>query len=112
MSLLPKERLYKHKNPFSAMGIKYFRPFTIKFRRRVEKYYGILFTCLTVRAVNVEIAQSLSTNSCMIAIQRYLVRWRALKILSKYYVLIKVQSYVEPSRELLEARFGFKPCHG
>ena len=36
--------------------------------------YGVLFTCLTTRAVHLEIAHSLDTDSCLMAIRRMIAR--------------------------------------
>ncbi|KAG5879563.1 hypothetical protein JTB14_019858 [Gonioctena quinquepunctata] len=65
---------------FSATGIDYFGPFQVKIERPLEKRYGILFTCLTMRAIHVDIAHSLEADSCMMAMRRFLVRRRAVKV--------------------------------
>lgn len=38
------------------------------------KKYGVIFTCLTCRAVHLEVAYSLDTDSCINAIQRFICR--------------------------------------
>jgi len=42
----------------------------------VDRYgvYGVIFTCLTLRAVHVEIASSLDTDSCIHAVRRFVSR--------------------------------------
>nr|XP_049463411.1 uncharacterized protein LOC120956042 [Anopheles coluzzii] len=42
--------------------------------RRVEKRWGVIFTCLTVRAVHLEVAHTLSTGSCIAAVRRFIAR--------------------------------------
>lgn len=42
--------------------------------RRQEKIRGVLFTCLTSRAVHIELASSLSTDSTIMALNRMAAR--------------------------------------
>ena len=42
--------------------------------RRREKRWGVVFTCLTVRAIHIEVAQSLDTSSCVMAIRNFIAR--------------------------------------
>lgn len=53
------------------MGIDYFGPILVKHGRKLEKHWICLFSCLTIRAIHMEIVPSLSTNSCLMAIQRF-----------------------------------------
>jgi len=74
MSNLPEERLTPDKAPFTYVGVDYFGPMTVKSGRRHLKRYGCLFTCLTTRAVHIEIAHSLDTDSFICALQRFVSR--------------------------------------
>ncbi|XP_053667897.1 uncharacterized protein LOC128718276 [Anopheles marshallii] len=56
------------------IGIDYFGPFLVAVGRRVEKRWGAIFTCLTTRAVHLEVAASLNTASCILAIRRFIAR--------------------------------------
>lgn len=38
------------------------------------KRYGVLFTCLTSRALHIEVSHTLDTNSCINAIRRFMCR--------------------------------------
>ncbi|XP_060665364.1 uncharacterized protein LOC132797630 [Drosophila nasuta] len=62
MGSLPRERLAHHMAPFTYTGVDYFGPIDIIVGRRHEKLWGVLFTCLTIRAVHLDIATSLSTD--------------------------------------------------
>ncbi|XP_037927649.1 uncharacterized protein LOC119662163 [Teleopsis dalmanni] len=74
MSVLPEARLSAYSRPFSHVGIDYFGPYTVTVGRRSEKRYGVVFTCLTYRAVHLEIAYSLSASSCCIVIRNFIAR--------------------------------------
>ncbi|XP_050416043.1 uncharacterized protein LOC126831000 [Patella vulgata] len=74
MADLPAERLISGEAPFHRTGIDYFGPFEIKRARSVVKRYGVIFTCMNSRAVHLEIASSLDTDSCINAIRRFIAR--------------------------------------
>lgn len=71
---LPPQRLAHHQRPFSYSGVDYFGPITITIGRRHEKRYVALFTCLTCRAVHLEIVHSLSSDSAIMALRRFIAR--------------------------------------
>lgn len=71
MGDLPPVRLERNIHPFKNTGLDYFGPFNITIGRRSEKRWGALFTCLSTRAVHLEIAGSLSTDSAIMAIIRF-----------------------------------------
>lgn len=74
MADLPKERLLPDKPPFTHVGVDYFGPFLVKRGRSTVKRYGVLFTCLTTRAVHIEVAHTLDTDSCLNAVRRFMSR--------------------------------------
>ncbi|XP_044760886.1 uncharacterized protein LOC123318341 [Coccinella septempunctata] len=74
MGYLPEHRLQPFVYPFSYTGVDFFGPMTVSIGRRVEKRYGVLFTCLSIRAVHIEIAASLDTSSTILAIRRFMAR--------------------------------------
>lgn len=76
MGPLPKARLTPFCRPFTMVGIDYFGPYNIRSPtgRCTLKRWVVLFTCLTIRAVHVEIAANLSTDSCKKAIRRFIGR--------------------------------------
>ncbi|XP_062551349.1 uncharacterized protein LOC134216493 [Armigeres subalbatus] len=74
MAALPVQRLTPYLRPFCFVGIDYFGPLAVTSGRRSEKRWIVLFTCLVVRAVHLEVAHSLTTQSCMMAITRFICR--------------------------------------
>ena len=62
------------KPPFSFVGIDNFGPIIVKAGRTHLKRYGCLFTCLTTRAVHLEIAHSLTADSFIAAFKRFSCR--------------------------------------
>ena len=74
MSDLPEDRVTPGDPVFTHVGVDYFGPFVVKVGRRREKRYGVIFTCMAVRAVHVEVANSLSTDSFIHALRRFISR--------------------------------------
>ncbi|XP_065193035.1 uncharacterized protein LOC135824232 [Sycon ciliatum] len=74
MSALPECRTDAFQRPFTRTGLDYFGPLSVTVGRRHEKRYGALFTCLATRAVHVELAHDLSTDSTLMAIRRFISR--------------------------------------
>jgi len=80
MSNLPYERTSSNQPPFTYTGVDYFGPITIKQSKRTrstqgtDKRYGVVFTCLTFRAVHLEIAGDLSTDCFIMALRRFTSR--------------------------------------
>jgi hypothetical protein len=74
MSDLPFERLEPYKRPFSYTGIDCFGPFIVKQRRSEIKRYGCIFTCLSIRAVHIEMLSRLDTDSFICALRRFVAR--------------------------------------
>ena len=73
MADLPEERL-DASTAFTNVGVDYFGPFIVKIGRRNEKRWCCLFTCLTVRAVQIEVVPKIDTDSCLNAIIRFIAR--------------------------------------
>ena len=71
MADLTKERLAYQFPPFTNTVVDYFGPFCVTVRRNTEKSWGFLFTCLTTRAVHVEVVSSMDTSSCVMGVERF-----------------------------------------
>lgn len=74
MADLPQERV-EPSPPFTCSGMDCFGPFVTKQGRKECKRYGLLFTCLSSRAIHIEMLEDLSTDAfinglrCFIAIR-------------------------------------------
>ncbi|KAL7841272.1 hypothetical protein SRHO_G00249630 [Serrasalmus rhombeus] len=74
MADLPAERITPDLPPFTHVGIDYFGPIEVKKGRGTAKRYGVIFTCLVSRAIHLEVANSLDTDACINALQRFICR--------------------------------------
>lgn len=74
MASLPIARLSLNQRPFSYVGIDYFGPLYVTVGRHKEKRWGVIFTCMTIRAIHIEVAKDLTTDSCIIVIQNFIAR--------------------------------------
>ncbi|XP_057209258.1 uncharacterized protein LOC130566061 isoform X1 [Triplophysa rosa] len=75
MADLPPERL-SSSPPFTYVGLDVFGPWTVVSRRTrggvaENKRWAILFTCMSIRAVHIEVIESLNTGSCINALRRF-----------------------------------------
>ncbi|GBP69845.1 hypothetical protein EVAR_89349_1 [Eumeta japonica] len=70
----PLEQVGTSPTPVHLHGIDYFGPLTVKIGRTTNKRYVVLFTCLTTRAIHLEIAASLETSSAIMALKRMIAR--------------------------------------
>jgi len=73
MANLPEDRL-EPAPPFTFCAVDYFGPWHVREGGRELKRYGVLFTCLASRAVHLEVASSLSTDSFLNAYRRFVGR--------------------------------------
>ena len=73
MATLPEDRL-AITPPFTNSAVDYFGPWIIKLGRKEVKRYGVLFTCLASRAIHLETATSLETDSFINALRRFICR--------------------------------------
>ena len=74
MGDLPAFRVGEPAPVFARVGVDFFGPMMVKKNRKQEKRYGCLFTCLSTRAVHIELAHSLDTDSFIMAMRRMMAR--------------------------------------
>ncbi|KAM4591910.1 uncharacterized protein PAE49_019480 [Odontesthes bonariensis] len=75
MADLPSDRL-STEPPFSNVGIDVFGPWSISTRRTRggaanSKRWAVIFTCLSVRAVHIEVIEAMDTSSFINALRRF-----------------------------------------
>ena len=76
MAPLLEEQMTPDKPSFSFVGIDHFGPLIVKAGRTHLKRCGCLFTCLTIRAVHLEVAHSLTADSFIAAFKLFTSRRR------------------------------------
>ena len=76
MADLPDIRFQETQSPviFTNVGVDYLGPFAVVHRDAEVKTYIYLFSCLVTRAIHQEVADDLSTEKCLTAIRRFIVR--------------------------------------
>ena len=74
MADIPKDRLQIHQPAFHSSGVDIAGPFLVKRARSEVKRYLAVFTCLTMRAVHIEVLESLESSSFMNACRRFFAR--------------------------------------
>ena len=73
MADLPNDRL-EPVPPFTYSAVDYFGPWYVKEGRRELKRYGVIFTCMSSRAIHLEVAHTLNTDSFINAYRRFVGR--------------------------------------
>ena len=74
MAILPEDRVNPAGPPFSFVGVDCFSPIEVQRGRSLVKRYGVLFTCLSIHAIHIEVAHSLDTDSFLEALRRFIAR--------------------------------------
>ena len=74
MAPLLREQVTPPPRPFKHVGIDFFGPFQVKFKRGTIKRWGCVFTCLASRAIHLEVVHSMSAASFIAAFQRFTAR--------------------------------------
>ncbi|KAI3375182.1 hypothetical protein L3Q82_021085, partial [Scortum barcoo] len=74
MADLPAARLRLFKPAFYSTGMDCFGPFEVKVGRRREKRWGIIFKCLTTRAVHLDLLTAIDTDAFLMALRCFIAR--------------------------------------
>ena len=104
MADLPQLRLAPYTPPFYNTSCDYFGPFNVKIgRNKSAKHYGVIITCLNVRAVHLELATDCTTMEFMQVLRRFFaIRGQPAVILSD-----NGTQMVEADKELKEMVKGW-----
>lgn len=108
MANLPKDRIVPDEPPFSRVGVDFFGPFKVKQKRSRVKRYGVIFTCLASRAVHLEVAASLDTDSYINALSRFIARRGQVKnivLIMELIVLVLNVNLPDPYMNGINTRF-------
>ena len=74
-SLLPSCRFLSDKSfPFQQTGLDFFGSFASNNSTTFSKPYGLIFTCMTTRAVHLEMCHDLSSDATLTALRRIFAR--------------------------------------
>ena len=98
MADLPKDSI-SEEPPFSYCGIDMFGPFTVKDGRKEKKIYDALFTCLSSRAVHIEVSHSMTTDSFIMCLRRFIGRRGYVRVIRTD----NGTNFVGASAELIES---------
>ncbi|XP_022079226.1 uncharacterized protein LOC110973069 [Acanthaster planci] len=71
MADLPPSRLRIGKPAFYSTGVDCFGPFTVSLGRRSEQRWGIIWKCMTTRAVYLDLLDSLDADAFLMAFNRF-----------------------------------------
>lgn len=74
MADLPPERLVAGPVCFLNTGVDLFGPFLVTVGRKSAKRWGVIFTCMSARAVHLEVVHSMDTDSFIMALMRFICR--------------------------------------
>lgn len=74
MADLPEARLRLNKPVFYSTGVDCFRPMVVKVCRHQEKHWGIIFKCMTTRAVHLDLLHNMDLDAYLTALRRFIAR--------------------------------------
>lgn len=70
----PTAHLRLHKPAFHSTGVDCFGPMLVKVGRRQEKRWGVIFKCLTTRAVHLDLLRSMDADAYLMALRGFIAR--------------------------------------
>ena len=94
----PKDRATPSEPPLTRVGIDCFGPIEMKSGRSSVQRYGCLFTCLTMRTAHIEFLHSVSADSMINALKRFISMQGCPKEIS-WQGVERCYSTVEPQKD-------------
>ena len=73
MADLPRHR-FDMTRPFKKVGLDFFGPLHVKKFRKIEKRWVLLITCLSTRAIHLELVESMDTDSFLMGLRQFFGR--------------------------------------
>ena len=98
MADLPRDRMCEEA-PFSFCGVDMFGSFVVKICHKELKQSGPLYTCLSSRAIHIEVTYSLSTNIFIMFLRSFIGRRRNIRLIMSD----NGSSFTGASAELIQA---------
>lgn len=96
MADLPRNRVSPDDPPFTSVGVDCFGPFDVKPGRSQVERYRVIFRCLALRAVHIEVSASLDTDSFINAILRFIARRGQVKDGAEWELRRSMESFSHP----------------
>lgn len=106
MADLPPSSLRLFRPAFYSTGVDCFGPMIVKVGRRTEKRWGVLYKCLTTRAIHLDLLPNMDTESFLMSLRRFIARR------GKPYEILSDQgtNFKGGSKELHEAFSTMEPA--
>ncbi|KAJ0033481.1 hypothetical protein NQD34_000588 [Periophthalmus magnuspinnatus] len=105
MADLPPSSLRLFRPAFYSTGVDCFGPMLVKVGRRTEKRWGILYKCLTTRAIHLDLLPNMDTDSFLMSLRRFIAVRGNHELLSD-----QGTNFKGGSRELHEAFLALEPA--
>ena len=98
MADLPRGRM-REEAPFTFCGVDMFGPFVVKNGRKEMKRYGAVYTCLSSRAIHIEVMYSLNTIFLIMCLRGFIGQKGNVRLIKSN----NGSNFIGDSAELIQA---------